>query len=188
MRMSKAWSGSELADLINGFAPDAAVDFNDDSVWIKPADLVAVMERLKQREDVRFDLLVNLTAVDYIDHFEMVYRLRSLLHNTTAVVKSKSGYGRTFSAMPSVYSIWRGADLMEREVWDLMGVKFEGHPNLKRIMLWEGFRGHPLRKDFAVYEDSLKSLEEMERERALAEQGENGLIPGADSGGDGDAA
>ena len=48
----------------------------------------------------------------------------------------------------SVTKIWRGADLQEREIWDLMGIKFEGHPNLKRIMLWEGFEGHPLRKDY----------------------------------------
>ena len=47
-----------------------------------------------------------------------------------------------------MYNIWKGADFQEREIWDLMGVKFDGHPNMKRIMLWEGFEGHPLRKDF----------------------------------------
>jgi NADH:ubiquinone oxidoreductase subunit C len=50
--------------------------------------------------------------------------------------------------MPSVTGLWRGADFQEREIYDLLGISFEGHPNLKRIMLWEGFDGHPLRKDF----------------------------------------
>ena len=50
--------------------------------------------------------------------------------------------------MSSVFSVWKGADLQEREVWDLMGIRFDGHPNMKRVMLWEGFDGHPLRKDF----------------------------------------
>ena len=50
--------------------------------------------------------------------------------------------------MASVVSVWQGADLQEREIWDLMGVRFDGHPNLKRVLLWEGFPGHPLRKDF----------------------------------------
>ena len=57
-------------------------------------------------------------------------------------------YGREEPELPSVISVWRGADLQEREVWDLMGIRFEGHPNMKRIMLWERFPGHPHRKDF----------------------------------------
>ncbi len=56
--------------------------------------------------------------------------------------------GRGDASVPSVMSVWRGADLQEREAYDLMGVRFEGHPNMKRLMLWEGFEGHPLRKDY----------------------------------------
>ena len=65
----------------------------------------------------------------------------------TAIIKARV-YGREAPSLPSVYHVWRGADLQEREVWDLMGVRFEGHPNMKRILLWEGFEGHPLRKDY----------------------------------------
>ena len=57
-------------------------------------------------------------------------------------------YGREEPTAPSVVGVWQGADFQEREIWDLMGVHFTGHPNMKRIMLWEGFAGHPLRKDF----------------------------------------
>ena len=57
-------------------------------------------------------------------------------------------YGRERPEAPSVVSVWKGAELQEREVWDLLGVRFEGHPNMKRILLWEGFEGHPLRRDY----------------------------------------
>ena len=65
------------------------------------------------------------------------------------ILKTKV-FERDEPTVPSVSDIWKGADLQEREVYDLMGVRFEGHPNLKRIMLWEGFDGHPLRKDFLL--------------------------------------
>ena len=85
--------------------------------------------------------------MDYVEYFEMVYHLLSLRRNSSLVVKSRVA-GREDPAVSSVYSIWKGADLQEREVWDLMGIRFDGHPNMKRVMLWEGFPGHPLRKDF----------------------------------------
>ena len=85
--------------------------------------------------------------MDYIEHFELVYHLLSLRRNSSLVVKSRVP-GRENLEVPSVYEVWKGADLQEREVWDLMGIYFDGHPNMKRILLWEGFPGHPLRKDF----------------------------------------
>jgi len=63
------------------------------------------------------------------------------------VIKTRLS-GREEPAISSVTDIWQGADLQEREVWDLMGIRFEGHPNMKRVLLWEGFPGHPLRRDF----------------------------------------
>ncbi|MCH8114571.1 MAG: NADH-quinone oxidoreductase subunit C, partial [Chloroflexi bacterium] len=92
------------------------------------------------------------------DHFEGVYRLTALPKNASAVVKTRVGLGRTDASVPSVVPIWRGADYQEREVWDLMGIRFEGHPNHKRIMLWEGFPGHPLRKDYVTYDQSIATL------------------------------
>ena len=96
---------------------------------------------------MEFNFLNAVSAVDYIEHFEVLYHLTSFEHNHSAVVKTRV-YGRENPSVPSVVEVWPGADFQEREVWDLMGVAFEGHPNLKRIMLWEGFPGHPLRRDF----------------------------------------
>ena len=77
-----------------------------------------------------------------------------------SIVKVKCGEGRHEPSVPSVTGIWRGADLQEREAWDLMGIRFEGHPNHKRIMLWEGFPGHPLRKDYVTYAQSVIDLDQ----------------------------
>ena len=85
--------------------------------------------------------------MDYIEYFEVVYHLTSFTHQQTAVVKTRLP-GREGLSLPSTYYVWRGSDFQEREVWDLMGIRFDGHPNMKRIMLWEGFEGHPLRKDY----------------------------------------
>jgi NADH-quinone oxidoreductase subunit C len=77
----------------------------------------------------------------------VIYQLTSFPHNHSATIKARV-YGREGPELPSVTSLWQGADLQEREIWDLMGIRFTGHPNLKRVLLWEGFPGHPLRKDF----------------------------------------
>ena len=148
-------AGEELANTIESILPGAVEAHNADSVWIKQESLFEAAKNLRSNPKTSFDLLVSLTAVDNIDHFEVVYHLRSLLHNTFGVVKVKTGIARNTPSVPSVVSLWRGADLQEREVWDLMGIKFEGRSDMKRIMLWEGFPGHPLRKDFITYDQSL---------------------------------
>jgi NADH-quinone oxidoreductase subunit C len=90
-----------------------------------------------------------LTAVDQPERFEVVYHLWSIKDRTTEPFVLKVYIGdKENPAVPSVTPIWRGANYQEREAYDLMGIRFEGHPNLKRIVLWEGFPGHPLRKDF----------------------------------------
>jgi len=102
---------------------------------------------LRDDPDSDFQFLNAIGAVDFVEYFEVVYLLASLRRQHTAVVKARV-YGRESLSVPSVYDVWRGADFQEREVWDLMGIHFDGHPNMKRIMLWEGFDGHPLRKDY----------------------------------------
>ena len=158
--MTRSWSGEKLANAIEAFAPGATIESNATDVWLEPARIRDVCRGLRERPEFNFDLLSGVTAVDYIDHFEMVYHLTSLPKNARAVIKAKCGWGREEPTVPSVTSVWRGAELQEREVWDLMGIRFEGHPNHKRIVLWEGFPGHPLRKDFATYEQSLVPVED----------------------------
>ncbi|MGY8881675.1 MAG: NADH-quinone oxidoreductase subunit C [Dehalococcoidia bacterium] len=155
--MTTVWSGDALAEAIEAFAPGSVESSAGSDVWLKPESISTVCEGLKIRSEFKFDLLSSLTAVDYIDHFEVVYHLTSLPMNASAVLKSRVGHGRTEASIASVVPIWRGADYQEREVWDLMGIRFDGHPNHKRIMLWEGYPGHPLRKDYVTYDQSIAS-------------------------------
>lgn len=159
--MTRSWSGEKLAQAIEAFAPGSTVRSTITDVWVQPERIRDVCEGLRSRPEFKFDLLSGVTAVDYIDHFELVYHLTSLPKNARAVLKAKCGWGREDEPeVPSVTPVWRGAELQEREVWDLMGIRFEGHPNLKRIALWEGFPGHPLRKDFATNAQSVVPVEE----------------------------
>lgn len=114
------------------------------------------------RDDLGFDYLSSATAVDYLgagDHLEMVYHAYRTSGGGALVFKAQTD--RENAEIPSLVSIWRGADFQEREAWDLMGIKFPGHPNLKRILMWEGFQGHPLRKDWreAYYEEEQKPFD-----------------------------
>ena len=80
--------------------------------------------------------------------FVVVYHLTSIEKNESIVIKIPCGESRKEPSIISVTSIWRGAELQEREIYDLMGIYFHNHPNMKRLLLWENFDGHPLRKDF----------------------------------------
>ena len=145
--MTRAHSAEDAARRINESIPGAAVESTQTDVWVLPEHILPVARLLKDDPAFDFSFLTALSAVDYVEYFEMVYHLVSLRRNASLVVKSRV-YGRDEPAVHSVIDVWKGADLQEREVWDLMGIHFEGHPNMKRIMLWEGFPGHPLRKDF----------------------------------------
>ena len=139
--------GSELAERLQSAVPNSVEEWNSLAVWVRPARIEEIARFLRDDPDLDFQFLNAISAVDFIEHFEVVYHLTSLRHQHTAVVKTRV-FGREDLSLPSVYHVWRGADFQEREIWDLMGVRFDGHPNMKRIMLWEGFEGHPLRKDY----------------------------------------
>jgi NADH/F420H2 dehydrogenase subunit C len=142
-----ALSGQELAQRLEQALPGRVEQWDADAVWVAPAAIVEAARFLHDDQDLDFSFLNSISAVDFIEYFQLVYHLTSLRRQHTAVVKARV-YGREEPALPSVYQVWRGADFQEREIWDLMGVRFDGHPNMKRIMLWEGFEGHPLRKDY----------------------------------------
>ena len=109
------------------------------------------MRWLHDDADLDAAQLSNLCAVDRYDHFEVVYHLQSLDQNHQIVVKARVREHEN-ATLPSVYPVYKGALLQEREVYDLMGVRFEGHPDLRRMFLWEGYPGFPLRKDFLQIE------------------------------------
>jgi len=125
-----------------------AVSTDESGAWVvAPDSLVEVATYLRDTPGLHCDYLSNLTSVDYPDRFEVVYHLYSTAYQGGATVL-KVHADKSDPVVPSLVPVWPGADFQEREVWDLMGIRFDGHPNLRRILMWEGFHGHPLRKDY----------------------------------------
>ncbi len=145
--MTVALPGTEIAARLEAQFPGSVTESSQDSIIVKSELLLPVASYLKNTHGLDFDYLVSITAVDYGDYFELVYHLTSIQHNHSLVLKTRC-YGRDKPAVASVVSLWKGADLQEREIYDLLGSRFEGHPNMQRIVLWDGFPGYPLRKDF----------------------------------------
>ena len=135
-----------MAEVKERFARDV-VELCQDSIVVRSESLLAIAYFLKETPGLDFDFLSSITGVDYGSYFELVYRLVSLNHNYNLVLKVRC-YQRDEPVVPSLVGLWLGADFQEREIFDLLGIRFDGHPNLKRILLWEGFKGHPLRKDY----------------------------------------
>jgi NADH-quinone oxidoreductase subunit C len=118
------------------------------TVRVRREAIVQVCATLRERHG--FTRLVDLCGVDFPERnprFEIVYHLCDPAGGRWVRVKITAGED---APVPSVTGVWRAAEWPEREVWDLFGVRFEGHPDLSRLLLWEGFEGHPLRKDFPV--------------------------------------
>jgi len=145
--MTVALSGDEIGGRLEEQFPGSVVETGLNSVLVRSESLVKIATFLKTASGLEFDYLSAITSVDYNDYFEELYQLTSIKHNHSLVVKTRC-HGRENPTLPSVVSLWRGADFQEREIYDLMGIRFDGHPNLKHIFLWEGFPGHPLRKDY----------------------------------------
>ncbi|HET6267051.1 MAG TPA: NADH-quinone oxidoreductase subunit NuoB, partial [Acidobacteriota bacterium] len=115
-----------------------------DSLVVDPANSLEVFAHLKEAHG--YDYLANLTSTDYEDCFEVVSHLAPINGGPILCVKVRTA--KDAPIVPSLTPIWPGANFQEREVYDMMGIRFEGHPSLKRILLWEGFQGYPLRKDY----------------------------------------
>ena len=132
--------------------PDAVVEttevFGVLNVKVKPESLLAVCEKLHSEPETGFDYLEDVTAIDWQDRIEVVYQLLNVA--TRQKVALRVDLDRDKPEVDSVISVWKGADYQEREVFDLMGVVFKGHPDLRRILLPEDWEGHPLRKDYVI--------------------------------------
>ena len=154
-------TNSEILVRLKEKYPDAVVDVPeliDFTVAVKPDALAKVAAFL--RDECGLDYMADVTAVDVPERFEVVYHLYSIKDQTPeSFVLKVYLEDKENPTVASVTPLWKGADYQEREVYDLMGIHFEGHPNLKRIMLWEGFPGHPLRKDFENRTFTFKELE-----------------------------
>jgi NADH-quinone oxidoreductase subunit C len=125
----------------------------DETVIVDAAQIRTALRTLRDDPELPMDFLIDLTAVDYLGRdarFEVVYHLRSMktgerLRVKAPLVEPEDG---TPPQIDSIFELWPGANWLEREVWDLYGIKFRDHPDLRRILMYEEFRGHPLRKDY----------------------------------------
>lgn len=126
---------------------------------VPPDKLVEFATQL--RDELGYDYLSSVTGVDYLpeEKMEVVYHAYRTQGGPAFVFKAQVPRGDP--VVPSLVGVWLGADFQEREAWDLLGIRFTGHPNLRRILMWEGFEGHPLRKDWreAYYEEDAKPFE-----------------------------
>jgi NADH-quinone oxidoreductase subunit C len=123
----------------------------NETIVINREDALAIFRALKDDLQFAFDFLADLTAVDFFGQeprFEVVYHLHSMRLNHRLRVKIR--VLEADAVVPSVSSLWNAANWLEREVWDMFGIRFTGHPDLRRILMYEEFRGHPLRKDYPV--------------------------------------
>lgn len=145
--MTISLNGEEVGKKIAESIPGSVVISDRTSVVVDSKYLHTVAEWLKQSDEFDFNYLSFLTCVDYLEYFEVVYRLVSLNRNHSLLLKTRC-HTRETPIIPSVVDTWRAADYQEREVFDLFGIKFEDHPNMRRLLLWEGFEGYPLRKDY----------------------------------------
>jgi NADH-quinone oxidoreductase subunit C len=125
----------------------------DDTALIQPEALVPIATLLKTDPELDYDYLMDLSAVDCLQlsqphRFEVVYHLFSLSKKQRVRIKVPAPSQNP--EVDSLVSLWPIANWFEREVWDMFGVKFRGHPNLKRILLYEEFEGYPLRRDYPI--------------------------------------
>jgi NADH-quinone oxidoreductase subunit C len=138
---------------VSGAVLAAHAECGDATALVDPGRLVEAMSFLRDDPATAFDMLTDLTAVDYLGYpgrsgprFEVVYHLYSLARNHR--LRVKVGVEEATCEVPSLVSLWPSANWMEREVWDMYGIRFAGHPDLRRILLYDEFEGHPLRKDY----------------------------------------
>ena len=124
----------------------------EQTITVNKESVLELFKFLRDDPELDFKFLMDLTAVDYLNRkdtrFEVVYHFYSLKHNGR--LRIKIPVGEDDCTVNSVSSLWKTANWYEREVWDLYGIKFDDHPDMRRILLYEEFKGHPLRKDYPI--------------------------------------
>ncbi len=150
-------SPTEIHQRLQDQHTDAIISFEADAldpfVLVKPASIAEVCRFLHDDPALAFDCLTNMSGVDFFkeDYIQVILHLYSYTHRHAIVVKAD--VSRAEPRMPSVEAIWKAANWLEREIYDLLGVVFTGHPDLRRLLMPEDWVGHPLRKDFVEPEE-----------------------------------
>jgi len=139
-----------LQNLISSWIPE--LEFTEEgsqflNISVKPEQLHQLLSQLKSNTETSFDYLFCLTGIDYEKSLGVIYHLESITHRHIIVVKVQTE-DRENPTLDSVWDIWRTAEFHEREVFDFFGIKFNNHPNLKRLFLTDEWEGFPLRKDY----------------------------------------
>jgi NADH-quinone oxidoreductase subunit C len=139
-----------LLELLPGAVQETHARLGDATARVDPSRVVEVLRLLRDDPELEFEMLTDVTAVDYlgeVPRFEVVYHLYSVSKNHRVRIKARVP-GDDAPELESAVPVWPSANWMEREVWDLYGIRFRNHPDLRRILLYEQFEGHPLRKDY----------------------------------------
>ena len=140
-----------LAETFPQEISDAVLSHGDATAVAAPGAVRRIMDFLKNDSRLLFNVLLDVTAVDYLGReprFEVVYHLLSLPF--TQRLRIKVPLPGTKPTVESMTALWESANWLEREVWDMFGIEFLGHPDLRRILLYPEFEGHPLRKDYPI--------------------------------------
>jgi NADH-quinone oxidoreductase subunit C len=149
-------SEKKIIELIKGRHGSLVIDSHDfrgdQTVTVKKNCGNDFFKFLRDDPELEFNFLMDITAVDYFskkdERFEVVYHFYSLKHNHRLRIKIPVSMDDCIA--DSITSLWKTANWYEREIWDMYGIKFRDHPNLRRILLYEEFKGHPLRKDYPI--------------------------------------
>jgi NADH-quinone oxidoreductase subunit C len=157
--------GARIIAVCGGQATGFAVAYGELTVDARAASIVQILKALRDDPDLRFEQLIDVCGADYpqrVRRFDVVYHLLSLVKNRRVRVKVETDED---TAVPSVTPVFPGADWFEREAFDMYGVFFSGHPDLRRLLTDYGFHGHPMRKDFPMtgyvevrYDDELRRV------------------------------
>jgi len=150
MAMEKERILEDLKQTFDDSIKSVTVQFGDEIILIHKGALLDIVKFLKE-EPYTFTMLLDLTCVDYVgeeERFEMVYHLFSLSHKVR--LRFKMRLQESVPTVDSLTAIFKNANWLEREVYDMFGIRFNGHPYLRRLFMYEGFEGHPLRKDYPL--------------------------------------
>ena len=154
-------NAAEIKTKLESEFPGIPIQIVSEGLLLRPEDLVRVAQFLKESGEFKMNYLSSVTAVDYLEHLESVYHLYSVDQRTGPIVL-RVRVPRDNPRIPSLAGLFRSAEFQEREAYDMMGIRYEDHPDLRRIFMWEGFEGYPLRKDYLPENEDVLEWDDVE--------------------------
>lgn len=153
---------SDVKKIINENFSDLKISFVKETILlVDPKDLPKIVSFLKENDETKLDYLSSITGADYLEYLESVYHLYSI-KKKHGPITLRIRVPRDNPRVPSIVSIYKGAEFQERETYDTFGIIYEGHPDLRRLFLWENFEGFPLRKDYKQEDSDILEPEDLQ--------------------------